>query len=48
MQNKGDEGKKKMLGNEATMGDDVTSCWRLIQIKFCLRQEVFVTLAEIF
>lgn len=48
MQNKGDEGKKKLLGNEATMGDDVTRCWRLIQIKFCLRQEVFVTLAKIF
>lgn len=46
MQNKGDE--KKTLGNEATMGDDVTGCWRLIQIKFCLRQEVFVTLAKIF
>ena len=40
--------KKKTLGNEATMGDDVTRCWRLIQIKFCLRQEVFVTLAKVF
>ena len=51
MQNERDEGKKtekKTLGNEATMGDDVTRCWRLIQIKFCLRQEVFVTLAKIF
>ena len=52
MQNEGDEGKKqkkkKTLGNEAATGDDVTRCWRLIQIKFCLRQEVFVTLAKIF
>lgn len=50
MQNEGDEGKneKRTLGDEAKIGNDVTRCWRLIQIKFCLRQEVFVTLAKIF
>ena len=40
--------RQKTLGNEAKIGNDVTRCWRLIQIKFCLRQEVFVTLANIF
>ena len=47
---KADEGKneKRTLGNEAKIGNDVTRCWRLIQIKLCLRQEVFVTLAKIF
>ena len=50
MQNEGDEGKneKRTLGDEAKIGNDVTRCWRLIQIKFCLRQEVLVTLAKIF
>ena len=47
MQNKGDEGKKNAW-KRGYNGDDVTRCWRLIQIKFCLRQEVFVTLAKIF